>query len=184
MAGADANASVDAQNATQTPVPRRFSILESTEKERIIDGLHSANTIRATKRAVNTFQAWLSESSRDNVDLSVVPVAELDQILADFWLAARTKTGDYYKSSSLINMRHGINRHLKALGRNMDVVKDTVFQESNKTLAAMMKELKRVGKGATEHHEPLSVTDLQKCYNYFAGKLFDLFRVFHKLDCL
>ena len=41
----------------------RFDPVEDDERDRILDGLHSDNTKKATKRYVKLFQSWLSQIS-------------------------------------------------------------------------------------------------------------------------
>jgi hypothetical protein len=95
-------------------------------------------------------------------------------VLEDFYVTVRTSKGEHYKKSSVLNMRHGLNRHLKKhySGGDIDIIKDTEFQDANKYFKAVTKELKRIGKGDVDHHEPLSNGDLEKCYKYFSKFLF------------
>jgi hypothetical protein len=61
------------------------------------------------------------------------------------------------------------DRHLQEARPGMNIVKDLAFKTSNRHFQAISKDLKRSGKGNTDHHEPLTDTDLSKCYEYFAS---------------
>ena len=86
-----------------------------------------------------------------------------------FWFELRTKQNKRYKSASMLNIRHGINRYLQETRPDMDIVKDPEFKTSNKHFKAISKDLKRSGKGDIDHHNPVTDTDLKKCYEYFAS---------------
>ena len=91
---------------------------------------------------------------------------ELDDIVGIFYVEIRQENGDKYQRSSLFSVRYGLNRHL-SLSRNVDIMKDTAFQVSQKLFTAVTKDLKREGKGAVTHYPPIEETDIKKMYDYF-----------------
>jgi hypothetical protein len=91
---------------------------------------------------------------------------ELDDIVGIFYVEIRQENGDKYQRSSLFSVRYGLNRHL-SLSRNVDIMKDTAFQVSQKLFTAVTKDLKREGKGAVTHYPPIEETDIRKMYDYF-----------------
>jgi len=87
---------------------------------------------------------------------------ELDDIVGKFYVEVRQENGDKYQRSSLFSIRYGLNRHL-SLSRNVDIMKDTAFQVSQKLFTAVIKDLKREGKGAVTHYRPLKKLISGKC---------------------
>ena len=128
----------------------------------IIANKDALNTKKATKQAVNVFQAYLKEK---NLPLNIegYNVSELDDCLAKFYVELRQQSGKVYKKTSFSAIRHGINRHLT----NHDIVNGSDFPKSQKAFQAMSAELKRQGAGGVDHHPPIEQEDLHKVYNYF-----------------
>lgn len=134
------------------------------EKARILDQLNAKNTKLATKQAVDNFRAWLLGKNLET-SFELMSKESLDDLLSDYWLEARTKKNELYKSNSLKNIRYSIQRHLEEKCQTpINIIQDTEFSNSNRSFKAMLKEFKRVGKGATKHHNPITKTDLQKIY--------------------
>lgn len=123
--------------------PSRFKEIEDGERSRILSGLHSDNTKLATKRAVKTFREWLTTTGRaekpENADFDSWGKTKLNSNLQCFWLEARTKENEQYKSTSLINIRHGLNRFIQESRDDIDIIKDKEFRESNRHFKAMLK---------------------------------------------
>lgn len=64
----------------------------------------------------------------------------------------------------LNSIREGIARHLKKV-KNIDIIEDAEFASANDVFSAQLVELKRKGKGATEHRQPVDEKDLKKLYD-------------------
>ena len=111
----------------------------------------SKNTKKATKSAVNIFRSYCIAIERQTTEcLEKLPAEELAETLRFFYAGVTKKEGEVYKKSSLNCIREGIARHLKK-ERNME---DPVFDTANDVFRAQLVELKRQGKGATEHKQP------------------------------
>ena len=143
---------------------KRFATVDEDEIQRILEEKDSVNTRRATDSAVRTLQAYLREKglSENFEDLSKT---DLNMVLSKFYTEARQENGQMYKKSSMFALRHGLNRYLSC--KPIDLIHDPEFKESNKTFAAIIKELKRQGLGGVEHHPPVEEEDLRKVYSYF-----------------
>ena len=172
MAASDANFDLDhsfSSVTTDNPQTKRFQTVSEVEKDRLLSGLESENTKKATKRSVKLLKTWLSATGRQT-DFEQLPPSDLDLMLTSFWLEARTSSNERYKAASMMNIRHGINRHLSAIRPEddpADILKDVVFKSSNKHFLAVIKELKRTGKGDIKHNDIVIENELQKCYKYF-----------------
>jgi hypothetical protein len=85
------------------------------------------------------------------LDMYTVSAAILNENLRKFYaeaqpknLSSRTKKMNAehaaeYHSNSMKNVRAAINRHLKDIGRQIDIVKDTEFKSSNAILSSKLK---------------------------------------------
>ena len=79
----------------------------------------------------------------------------------------RKNNGMKYKASSIENWRHSLNRYLQTppFERNIYMIKDAAFRESNLSYRAAIKELKSdEGKGKTKHYPIISDADMHKLH--------------------
>ena len=65
-----------------------------------------------------------------------------------------THVNDYHKNS-LKNMRAAINRHLKGIHRDIDIVRDKPFTKVNDLLNAKLKSMTKSGMYRPTHHQKL-----------------------------
>ena len=74
---------------------------------------------------------------------------------------------EQYHKNTLKNVGGAINRHLKHIGRNIDIVRVRDFQLANKTLDGLFKSSMVAGTSRpTKHKEIISTTDLAKIHSY------------------
>ena len=137
------------------------------------------NTLKANKKVAKAFRAFLDESKEyDDVGFETFTADKLNEALEGFWLSARkqkqkTEPGEqkknFYKASTLENLRHGLNRFLKAPpnNRGFDIIKDREFNAANESFKAALRELKVMGNGEISHHPEIEEADLQKLYGNF-----------------
>lgn len=125
------------------------------------------------------FPAWCAESLGETVDLKTVSIPELDQQLRKFYAEAAPKnpasrsekmqpqhSSEYHKNS-FKNVRAAINRHLKDLGRKIDIVRDKEFNASNGMLNAKLKlNLKEGLSRPTQHYPVIPPQELSKLNEY------------------
>ena len=75
-----------------------------------------------------------------------------------------------YHKNSMKNVRAAINRHLKDIGRQIDIVKDIEFKSSNTMLSSKLKfNLKQELSRPTQHHPTISNEDLHKINTYLSN---------------
>lgn len=131
------------------------------------------NTKKANEKAAKSFRIYLAEKEL-NTYFEELEAVELNTILKTFYFDARTVTGELYKASSLENLRHSLNRHLKSPPHcrlDIDIIKDPRFDEANQSYKSAMKELKARGKGSVEHYPKIQDCDLKKIYNKLENDL-------------
>ena len=69
-----------------------------------------------------------------------------------------------------MNFRHSLNRLLQSVpfDRNINVVKDPAFRQSNETFKTAMRELETLGNGEVDHYPQINLSDLRKIYNFMS----------------
>lgn len=141
----------------------RFSALDQAEIGKILPDKHSENTNKATKITVRLFRAYLAEKGLPT-DFEALDKNELAAILSKFYLEARRVDGEFFKTSSLNNIRACLNRHLKDVNPGLiDINKDTEFSKANVAFRAAKVQLKKAGKGPG-HRPSLDENDVKKLY--------------------
>eukprot|EP00057_Strongylocentrotus_purpuratus_P027202 XP_011681676.1 PREDICTED: uncharacterized protein LOC105446476 [Strongylocentrotus purpuratus] len=142
----------------------RFSALDEAEIGKILPDKHSKNTKKATEITVGIFRAYLAEKGLPT-DFEALDKNELAAILSRFYLEARRVNGEFYKYSSLNNIRAGLNRHLKDVNPGLiNITKDTEFSKANVAFRAAQVQLKKAGKGDIEHRPSVDENDVKKLY--------------------
>jgi hypothetical protein len=127
------------------------------------------NTRKSNEKAAKSLRLYLAEKG-ENTNFEEFSAAELNKVLKTFYFDARTITGELYKASTLENLRHSLNRFLKAPPHSridLDIIKDPRFTDANESYKAAIKELKSVGKGTVDHYEKISESELRQIYRSF-----------------
>ena len=92
----------------------------------------------------------------------------LDKTLTQFYAESRDKNGEMYKKTTLTSYRQSIQRHLDAMRDDkIDIVKGKEFSTSAKVFGGVVKQIKRKGKAAVDHHQFISDADSEVLYAYF-----------------
>ena len=121
------------------------------------------------------------ERLNEILEMKTVPVSVLNESLRKFYAEAQPKNvssrtqkmpdaqaAEYHKNS-MKNVRAAINRHLKDIGRQIDIVKDTEFKSANAMLSSKLKfNLKRGLSRPTKHHPIIPNEDLMKINSYLS----------------
>ena len=78
-----------------------------------------------------------------------------------FYAGARTAKGEMYKVNSLKALRFSLQRFFID-SRGINIIDDDEFEKSNCCFHNVLNELKKSGKGSTEHYPEIEPEDLQK----------------------
>ena len=146
---------------------RRFASVSEAELNEKRRYLVPPKTEKSNNSAANILRDFLKEKDKDT-HFEQLSKKELDEVLASFYINARTKDGNLYKKTSLESIRYGLNRFLKSqvdIEDKFDIIDDAAFVKSNESFKIALKEIKKEGRAAIEHHEPISDTDRQKLYS-------------------
>ena len=105
------------------------------------------NTKRKTDSDIRKWYQWCEEHGETR-QLKDIPQAELDRLLAHFFISARRKDGTLYEPDTLTSFERSIDRHLtRDLRQPYSILRDQQFTASREALKAVQKHLKSEGKG-------------------------------------
>ena len=141
----------------------RFATINEEEFLSILKNKDSANTQRATEKCVKVLKAYLKCKGMP-VEFEDWDKPRLAEVLSKFYMEVRREDGKLYKTGSMVNIRAGLNRYLKSKGKTIDLIKETVFTQSNQSFQAQQVKLKEEGRGDTEHYPQIDENDLHKLY--------------------
>ncbi|XP_036381280.1 uncharacterized protein LOC118775453 [Megalops cyprinoides] len=133
----------------------------------------SRNTQCSTKWGMTVLRKWYQgRFQRPASTIDLMSPRELDEILREFYLNAKTSKKDPYTKNSLNAIRKSINRYLRGppLRRHINILCDSQFPASNRTYREVCSTLKMEGKASTKHMVPVAAEDLLKLYQSSALK--------------
>ena len=117
----------------------------------------------STKKAIKGCKAIFDEYLRQkNVEYPQDAV-QLAAILKQFYAETRKQDGSQYQKGSLSAIRFGLNRHFKEI-LNVDITKDTEFEEANKVFIAQCVKLKKEGLAKTKHKPAIADEVIKRLY--------------------
>ncbi|XP_066552478.1 general transcription factor II-I isoform X2 [Amia ocellicauda] len=128
---------------------------------------NSKNTQCSTKWGMTVLRKWYQgHFKRSASSIDAMSASELDKVLQQFYINAKTSKKDKYTKNSLNAIRKSINRYLRGppLRRDINILCDSEFPASNRTYREVCRTLKMEGKASTKHTAPMAVEDLLKLY--------------------
>ena len=140
----------------------RFVSLNCDDFDKILTEKDSKNTKRATEMVVKIFRTYLREKELPE-NFEEASASSLDDQLTRFYGEARQVNGLKYKTTTLIAIRHGINRHLQLKTAGMNNINSGDFKKSKQMFIAVTKDLKREGKDGITHCPLLKLRIYRKC---------------------
>ena len=146
------------------PFTARFGTSNDEIKDKILETSNSKNTNRATKSSVAVLKAYISEKKLQNLENT--PDADLPNLLEDFYVSAKTKTGELYNTQSMKGIRSGLNRHFKR-HRQIDIIADPTFRKANGLFTGVQKLAKRSGKGLRRSTPVIAESDMMRLAMFF-----------------
>ncbi|CAL9691313.1 unnamed protein product [Knipowitschia caucasica] len=134
---------------------KRHKHLTADEINEIEENRHETNTKKSTIWAMKVFKDWIKETN----NTSVADNADgLNTLLRMFYPSVRTSAGDVYSVASYTALRSGINRYYS----QYNILKNQLFNSSNNIYKSVIKANCKSGKDTSQHHPPISSTDLKK----------------------
>lgn len=127
-----------------TPTRKR---LNDEDLDRFIEQQKNKNTKRKTESDIRKWYQWCEEHG-ENREVKNIPQAELDRLLAHFFVTIKRKDGTLYEPDTLTSFQISIDRHLtRDLRQPYSILRDQEFTASRDALKAARKRLKSEGKG-------------------------------------
>ena len=151
-----------------------FQITDEGEEQIPCDSDLCGSTRRVNTFAVNTFRDYLQQKG-ESIEFEKMPTQQLAEVLKKFYVEARRTNGELYKSTALIGIRSGINRHLQTKGTGVDILNHQAFIEANNIFQAQKVELKRKGKSV------VCISPRRAMYSYIYNELYIMFFIFFTL---
>ena len=145
---------------------KRFADLSEEDLAQILDQKDSKRTKDVIKMSVKLLTDFANEKGLCINDVNQQSLDELQLFLRRFYAELRKTNGDYYSKKSLITVRYGLQKHFQK-SKDIDIVNDAAFANANSMFHAMLTKLKSIGKGDTQHYEPLTNDVLKKLYASF-----------------
>ena len=137
-------------------VPSGDHIKEMTKKK------NSKNTENNTNFALRVLVSFCKETHTSFTDINN---SNLDVLLSKLYISAQTSKGENYKLNSLKSLRSGFQRYfLKE--RNVDIINNDVFRNSNLCYENKLKVTKANGKSNFPTFELLRIGDSKETPNY------------------
>lgn len=152
-------------------VKDRFATINEAERKVIMDNVDARNTNRVTATAVKLFREC-PESKGESGDFENFQCEKLDDLLAKFYMEARTKDGEMYKKSTMLSYRQGLQRYLER-HKEINIIKGEEFKKSTKAFKYIGKELKQQGPAVIDHYPAITDQHLEAIYDYLIKRLED-----------
>ena len=122
---------------------RNFRELDEDEVINLKEDNYSRATNYGLSTVKNSFNQYLKFK---NINFEQMNRPEIDQTLQNYWPAIRTIKNEQYSASSMLNHRQVLCIHIKK-EKNIDIIYDLDFTDSNKVFKNYLKILKKNGKG-------------------------------------
>ena len=143
---------------SQLPGPSRPRFYHSTvqELQSVREKRLEATTNEQTKWGIGVFKLWQEERHQSS-EFELPPPADIDNLLATFYMDARQVNGLPYSKSGLRAIRASVQRYLQGepWNRTLVITKDREFSRSNEVLSGIFKVMTAEGRDRTTHHHPV-----------------------------
>lgn len=127
---------------------KNASVREDLEEgiNRFIEQQKNTETAKKTARDVAKVTSYLMKSGEGR-DLHLIPPAELDIYLADYFLKCRKPDGEEYEPGSISCIYSSVKRYLEEKKYTANLTTDPAFATLRRAIASKKKQLKKDGKG-------------------------------------
>ena len=142
----------------------RFASLNEEDINRILVEKDAARTRKAADQSWRVLLAYCEEK-KITFDIKSISKSELNELLKRFYFEVRKPDGGEYRKNSLNCIRFGINRKIKTVHKEWDIIHDVEFNSSCTAFTAEVTELKRKGLAKVEHYPPITEADMKKLYS-------------------
>ena len=104
----------------------RFATVGEEKKKKILEEKDAPNTKKAGQIAYNVFINYCREKNI-TIDISTITKEELNELLRSFYVEVRKGDGSFYKKTSFISLRFGLQREFKRIRPDINIIDDPEF---------------------------------------------------------
>ena len=108
-------------------------------------------------RQVTAFRQFLG-SNGESTEFEVASTSDLNEQLKHFFASVRSQKGEDVKTSTLNSFKYGVSKYLKE-NCKIDINNNAEFSSCRQLFKAKVIDLKKSGKGSTDHKPPLAMED-------------------------
>ena len=138
----------------------RFATLSTADIDNLLLTKDSESSNKSAEQSFNIFLRHLKEKN-ETIDVKTIESCTLNEILSKFYAEARKEDGNLYKKTSMQSLRYGLQRKIKTIRNDINIMEDKQFKRCNDVFTAQLVHLKRVGLGKVDHKQPISKHDLE-----------------------
>ncbi|ELT96439.1 hypothetical protein CAPTEDRAFT_221201 [Capitella teleta] len=150
------------------PLSKRPRCGESSDETgNSVEQAENVNTKRKTQSDLRLLAAYRAEVNYPNPDpIELLPTAELDELLCNFFQSLKKADGTDYEPNSLRGIQTSIMRYLRGKGYSHNIHDHLAFQGHRQVLKSMIKKLKenRLGVSKPKKTEPFTVSEVELLY--------------------
>lgn len=141
----------------------RFAAVDAAETSKFVESMKNVNTKRKTTSDMKILNEWLAKQNELR-KIEDIPVTEVDQILARFFLSVRSQKNEEYEPDTIKSIQTSISRYLLEK-KGVNILKDKEFQHSRDVVASKRKQLKSYGLGNKRlKADPFSSEEIKSLY--------------------
>ena len=135
----------------------------SDDTSAFVDSMKNINTKRKTSSDLNILYKWMVKQN-DNRSIEEIPPAELDKVLARFFMSVKKEDGSPYEPTTVKSFQSSLSRFLLEK-RNINILLDREYH-SREVLSAKLKELiQSMGLGTKKRKaDPFTADEINTLY--------------------
>ena len=109
----------------------------------------------------------LTYCNAKKIDFAVITSTKelFNEFLRKFYVEVRKQDGTLYKKKSFQSIRFGIQRFIKSIHTDWDIIDCPEFSESTEVFQAQVFQLKKKGFAKVDHWPPIAPGDMEKLYS-------------------
>lgn len=136
----------------------RFHFINQEEINELMDSADSKNTKQQIRYGLKIFEDYIKLLNIDLNNADALNNSDLDDLLGKFYVGARRQNGELYSKTSMVAIRFALQRHF--LKNKREIINSEDFSNSTRIFKCFLATLKKEGKGAVRHKEPISSEDM------------------------
>ena len=144
----------------------RFATVSHEKKKKILGEKNAKSTLKAGRISMNVLQKYCTEKGIPFNPITI-PAVQLNDILTNFYVEVRKEDGTFYKKTSFVSLRHGLQREFDRLRGidDIDILEGDEFKTSSEMFTAQCVQQKKMGLAKVDHTPQISEADIKLLYS-------------------